>query len=132
MWLVRLEGIAVRAPLFVAVDIDLLCRYSGANADARFPSEDYDDEYVVNNIIVTRRTPISADATFHPGFCFHPPVDNDWSVPGPALLARAALADMTGDADPYEGAYLDTVALWILVENHMVTELLDASYLCAG
>ena len=130
VWLVAIENVAL-GTTGVAVDVDLLCRYSGDNAYDRFPDEPVEDEWISNDVTATRRMRLGETATFHPGYCFHDPSLQNWEDPGPALDANAVFTDLVEGDDRF-AAFVEFLHVWVLVEDGEITEVFDGFYLCAG
>ena len=131
VWLVGIEGIIERSGVVSAV-VDLMCQYSGPNALAAYPDDDFEDSIVVNEVAATRTLIVAEEATFHPGFCFFEPADGEWDRPGPALDATTELLAMAAGADRYEGAFLSSLQVWLVVRDGSIVEVFDAFYHCAG
>ena len=128
VWLVQITSVDAGPPL--AVEFDLLCRYTGDN----IPDEDLRDfdDWVYNDSERLRTMSVADDASFHPGWCFAEPGEEWTEEFRPSVAAADALPRFGADDDPYQGAFLQFQWTWVRVQGGEIAELVDAFYFCAG
>lgn len=135
LWYVRMTSAAADGS---SIEVDLQCRYSGDNVDlyvgdaADDDEWDFGDELVVNDSETLRTVPVADNGVFYPGYCFFPDQREGGGGQLPGADATDTLAQMGTSADPYQGAYLDTLAVWLLIKDGAATEIVDGFYRCAG
>lgn len=130
VWLVQLTSVTDALPL--TVEFDLLCRYTGENIPQE-PEEARDfDDWIFNDNPTLRTLPVSAEATFHPGWCHAEPGEEFTEEQRPGLFAADVLPVLGTDADPFSSDFLNWASVWLLVDEGEVVEFVDAFYYCAG
>ena len=127
-WFVQITAVEVGPPL--AVEFDLLCRYTGENIPDE-ENRDFDD-WVYNDSDRLRTMTVADDATFHPGWCFAEPGAEWVDEQRPAEFAADALPRFGEEDDPYRGAFLEFQWTWVEVDGGEITEIVDGFYFCAG